>query len=255
MSDDEVIEGYLDELLVELRGSPRTVRRVLAEAEAHLRDALAAGMDAEEAVSRFGTPRVVAATSNRLGGTPLSVVVRQLLLAACLLTAIGLAAIGVSALISGGMDAVYGPSFVAGDLPTITYTPARCDEYRRLAPHEQSCRLAAARHHADEVETNGVAAGVVGLVAFGVWAWLRRRWSVTPANGALPPALVPGVGTAVFGVLALMVSSQALQSIGWHSTAGLGQWLSEAIVCGAVAVGFCGTLIRFLRRSPLTIGE
>ena len=255
MTSDEVIERYLDELLVQLRGSPRTVRRVLAEAESHLRDAVAAGVDAEEAISRFGDAPVVAAASNRVSGTPLSVVVRQLLLAACLLCAIGFTAIGASALISGGLDAAFGPSFVAGDLPSITYTPARCDEYRRLAPNELSCRAAAARHHTNEVETTGIAGGLLGLAGFGAWAFLRRRWRATPATGALPPVFVPGVGAAVFGVAALAFATQALQGVGWHSTDGLGQWLSQAVVSGAVAVGFCVTLIRTLRRSPVTILE
>jgi hypothetical protein len=255
MTDDEAIERYLDELLVQLRGSPRIVRRVLAEAESHLQDAVAAGMDADAAISRFGNAPVVAAASNRLSGTPLPVVVRQLLLATCLLAAIGFAAIGASALISGGMDAAFGPRFVAGDLPSITYTPARCGEYRRLAPHEASCRAAAARHHTDEVETTALPGGVLGLAAFGAWALLRRRWRATPATGALPPALVPGVGAAVFGVAALVLATQALQSIGWHSTAGLGQWLSQAVVSGAVAGGFCVSLIRSLRRSPVTVLE
>ncbi|MEA2493159.1 MAG: hypothetical protein QOJ29_1070 [Thermoleophilaceae bacterium] len=255
MTDDEAIERYLDELLVQLRGSPRTVRRVLAEAESHLHEAVAAGMDADEAISRFGEASVVAAASNHASGTPLSVVMRQLLLAACLLSAIGFTAIGASALISGGMDAAFGPSFVAGDLPSITYTAARCDEYRRLAPTEPSCRAAAARHHTDEVETTGIASGVVGLAGFGAWAFLRRRWRATPATGALPPALVPGAGVAVFGVGTLALATQAMQSIGWHSTSGLGQWLSQAMVSGAVAAGFCVTLIRTLRRSPVTILE
>jgi hypothetical protein len=225
---------------------------VLAEAESHLRDAVAAGMDAQEAISRFGDAPVVAAASNRLSGTPLSVVVRQLLLAACLLAAIGFSAIGASALISGGMDAAFGPSFVAGDLPSITYTPARCDEYRSLAPHESSCRAAAARHHTNEVETTGIASGVLGLAGFGAWAFLRRRWRATPATGALPHAFVPGVGAAVFGVAALALATQAVQSIGWHSTDGLGQWLSQALVSGAVAGGFCINLIRTLRRPLVT---
>jgi hypothetical protein len=247
VTDDEVIERYLDALLVGLRGSPRTVRRVLAEAESHLRDAVAAGADGEEAVRRFGEPRVVAAASNRFSGTPMPVVLRQLLLAACLLSAIGCIAIGASGAISGAMDAAFGPKFVAGDLPSITYTSERCAEYRVLAPHEESCRSAAARHHTNEVETFRVAVGLMGILALGVWAFLRRRWLAGPATGALPAALVPGVGTSVFGVAALVLASQAMQSIGWHTTAGLGQWLSAAVVSAAVAGAFGLTLLRTLR--------
>src|SRR5206468_6276796 len=134
------------------------------EAESHLWDTVAAGVGAEEAARRFGEARVVAAASNRLSGTPTAVLVRQLLLAACVLSAIGCMAIGASGLISGAMDAAFGPRFVAGDLPSITYTSDRCAEYRRLAPHATSCRSAAARHHTDEVQTFRVAVGVLGML-------------------------------------------------------------------------------------------
>ena len=69
MSGDR-IEGYLDQLLLELRGRATDVRRVLAETEEHLRDATADGIaaglspdDAEaQAIVRFG----LAAGSGRL---------------------------------------------------------------------------------------------------------------------------------------------------------------------------------------------
>jgi uncharacterized membrane protein len=62
------IERYLDRLLSELRGSTPEVRRILSEAEEHLRDATselaAAGASEEEArrqaIKRFGDPREVA---------------------------------------------------------------------------------------------------------------------------------------------------------------------------------------------------
>jgi len=153
----------------------------------------------------------------------------------------------VSGAISGAMDAAFGPRFVAGDLPTITYTAARCAEYRQLAPGESTCSAAAARHHTDEVETSRVAAGVLGLVGLGTWELLRRRGRSPPATGALPPALVPAVGTAVFGVAGLALASQAMQAFGWHSTSGLGQWLSASVVSALVAAGFAIALVRALR--------
>src|SRR2546421_12231708 len=42
----DLIEDYLDRLLVSLSGSPRQVRHTLAEVEAHLRDAVAEGIAA-----------------------------------------------------------------------------------------------------------------------------------------------------------------------------------------------------------------
>ncbi|MEY2474379.1 MAG: hypothetical protein QOK28_3708 [Actinomycetota bacterium] len=195
--DDDPIEAYLDELLVHLRGSPRHVRRVLTETEAHLRDALEAGVGAPEALARFGDAHTVAAAANRQANVPLPILVRQLLLAAAVLAAVGLGAIGVSGFMSAGMDAAFGPRFVAGDLPDITYTPARCSEFRVLAPHAANCAAAAARHHADEVETFRITAGAVGIAIFGAWLALRRRWRATPATGALPKSLVPAVSAAV----------------------------------------------------------
>jgi len=231
------------------------VRRMLAEAEEHLRDAVAAGVDPRQAIERFGSARDVAAASSRIERVPLSILVRQLVLAAWLLASIGCVAIGVSGGISGAMDAAFGPRFVAGDLPAITYTATRCDEYRALAPGATSCRDAAARHHTDEVETFRLATGMLGLVGLGSWALVRRRWRTTPASGVLPPALVPAVGASVFGVASLALASQAMQSIGWHSTAGLGQWLSACVVSAAVAAAFGVTLVRALRtpRTPVVL--
>ena len=64
----DLIEDYLDRLLVSLSGSPRQVRHTLAEVEAHLRDAVAEGMatglseDAAQtqALERIGPVHVVA---------------------------------------------------------------------------------------------------------------------------------------------------------------------------------------------------
>lgn len=253
MTDNESIDCYLDELLVQLRGSPRAVRRVLAEVEAHLHDAVANGATPEEAVARFGDVREIASRCSKQAGVSVSMLMRQLILAAGLLCSVGLTAVGVSGAIAGAMDAAYGPRFVAGDLPTITYTSERCSEYQQLAPKEPTCLAAAARHHTDETETLRLATGVVGAIGLGLWYGLRRRWRTTPAYGALPPALVPAVGAAVFGVATLALASQAMQAITWQSTAGLGQWLSAAIVSAVVAVGYGVVLVRNLRRPVLSI--
>lgn len=61
-----MIESYLAELSQLLRVTPWRRRRILAEVEAHLRDA---GGD-EEAVARFGKPDEVAARFNELDPKP-----------------------------------------------------------------------------------------------------------------------------------------------------------------------------------------
>jgi hypothetical protein len=63
----DLVEEYLDELYTKLRGSPRQGRRLLAEAEDHLRqgvdEGLAGGLSLAEAqqhaVSSFGSVRAV----------------------------------------------------------------------------------------------------------------------------------------------------------------------------------------------------
>ena len=249
--DDDPIEAYLDELLTHLRGSPRQVRRTLTEAEAHLRDAVDAGATPEDAVARFGAASVIAVAANRQARVPMPVVVREVIVAGSLLVAIGLCAIGASGLISAGMDAAFGPRFVAGDLPTIRYNATRCAEYESLAPGATNCSAAAARHHADEVEMYRIGAGVLGLGMLAASAGLRRRWRT--ARRALPTSLPPAVGAAVFGVAAITLASQAMQSIGGRSVAGLGQWLSAAVVAAIVALGFAVVAVRALRSAPVNV--
>jgi hypothetical protein len=80
------IEAYLDRLLTDLTpGHPRDIRRLLAETEAHLRDAATDGvahglspMEAEqEAVRRFGPSPVIAQAERRRGRVPLAVTFLQ----------------------------------------------------------------------------------------------------------------------------------------------------------------------------------
>jgi hypothetical protein len=248
MTDEEAIENYLDELLVELHTSARMSRRVLAEAEAHLRDAVESGLSAQEAIARFGSAHEVASRSRQVSVVPLPRLLRQLAFAAALLASFGLVAVGVSGVVAAGMHAVWGPRFVAGDLPDVTYTPARCAELAVLSPHSPSCLVAAARHHTTEVEMYRIAAGMVGAVGLAICAVLRRRRSTLADTSALPPGFVTAIGATVFGVATLALAVQAMQGLGWHSTAGLGQWLSAAIVSAACAAGFILAFVRDVRR-------
>ena len=246
--EEEAIEAYLDELLAELHTSPRMTRRVLAEAEAHLRDSVDAGLTAQEAIARFGDAREVASRSRDASAVPLASLLRQLAFAAFFLGSIGMLAVGVSGVVAAGMHAAWGPRFVAGDLPDVTYTPQRCAELAALAPLSPSCLVAAARHHTTEVETYRIAAGMVGAVGVAVCVLFRRRRSAFADVSALPHGLVPAIGATVFGVATLALIAQAMQGIGWHTTAGLGQWLSAAIVSAACAAVFTVELLRELQR-------
>src|SRR5436190_11734868 len=143
MTERGPIDEYLDQLLCELQGHAPDVRRVLTEAEQHLRDAaddgVAGGLSAEEAerqaVERFGPARTVA---HRFAATaplhPRRATLTQLVMAMLLLGSIGMIAIGVSGLVAAGMGSAWGKSFVAGDPPGITYTAARCADFFEYHP-------------------------------------------------------------------------------------------------------------------------
>ena len=49
------------------------------------------------------------------------------------LAAVGLVAIGVSAILALAMGAAWGAPFVAGDLPGVTYTAERCQDLMEYA--------------------------------------------------------------------------------------------------------------------------
>jgi hypothetical protein len=169
---------------------------------------------------------------------------RALAVNALFLGAIGLLAVGASGVIAGVERATLGDRFVAGDLPGRTYDAARCRELREYAPPSASCLDAAAMHHSDEVVFYRIAAGVVGLAAFGLWWAVRRRVRVT----ALPACLVPALAVTAFGLAAVVTATQAANALvegGVH--AGAGQWLSATVVAAAVTAAFSPALLRSLR--------
>ncbi len=98
-----------------------------------------------------------------------------------------------------------------------------------------------------------VAAGIVGAVGVAVCVLLRRRRSTLADMSALPHGLVPAIGATVFGVATLALTAQAMQGIGWHTTAGLGQWLSAAIVSAACAAVFTVEFVRELRTAVVLV--
>ncbi len=156
---DDVVEEYLDRLYAALRTKPREARRVLAEAEDHLREAVAEGLAAglseraaqEHAVSSFGSVRaVVRAHDARLRRLPTLAVLRDVLMAAWQLGAIGLVAVGASGLIAAAMNALFGRRFVGGSPSTIRYSAADCQHWLAIWTHAHSCAQAAMLENSSE---------------------------------------------------------------------------------------------------------
>jgi hypothetical protein len=257
-----MIERYLDELLVCLRGRARDVRRILDEVEAHLRDAAEAGVrdglapdEAEAAaIAAFGSPRDVARRFSTTGPLVTGPLVREVVAALVLLGAVGLVAIGVSGVLAMGTRAAFGSSFVAGEPEGVTYTAARCADFREYHPEATTCEAAASAHHADEVEEYRVAAGVLGLFVLGGRWLVRRRRHASGAGTAvaLPVGVVPAVGATLFGVagVALLLEGLGLLATGGASH-GSGQWLTAGVVALAVAAWYAVELLQTLRTAAL----
>jgi hypothetical protein len=250
--DEDAIEAYLDELFAAARDAePAAARRLLAEAEAHLRESAARlaaqGLgpeDAEtEAVRRFGP---VAAVTPALR-TPLRSVGRLPLHAlerpAVGLAALGAIAVGLSGVLSGVFGRLWGAGFVSGDLPGVAYTAARCAVLQAPYPG-LDCAQAAAQHHWGEVVEGRVFLGAVGIV-------LLVLWRILPPDLPLPAGLVPGLGAAAF-LLASAATGLAAGSAAVQGGQGVGAWLSATSV--ALPLGLAlGVLaaVRARRQSAL----
>ena len=254
------VGAYLDRLLGHLRGSAADVRRILAETEEHLRDAVSEGMAAglgqdeaqRQAIARFGDPHVLARQfSGQLSPVPQSVVLAELARTVVLLGAVALVAIGVSGALAEVFGRVFGPGFVAGDLPGTTYTPQRCAYFLEYFPQARTCGQAAALHHWGEVVEYRVAAGVLGLlVLVATIPWRRRRDS--GYLGVLPDGVPATVAASLYAVAAAILLLQSLDADLVAGGAGNGQWLSGGLVALVMAVGYGSVLYRtvVLRAGP-----
>jgi hypothetical protein len=217
------IEDYLDELLRRTHADPRTIRRLLDEANDHLAAAAAAEFEAagrprveaeREAVRRFGAAADLARTSWRRS---FGALVLETLRATILLGACGLAAVGLSGGVVAVMNALFGQRFVGGSTALGTDGSAVTET-------------------AQDAVVLRVLAGVVGLLVLGGYAVLRRY---TKPGVVLPRGLVDTLGAAAFAAAAVALTAasvdQAITGVGGH---GVGFFLSGAIVSLTGAILF-----------------
>jgi hypothetical protein len=171
-------------------------------------------------------------------------IVRQLLVRAMLLGAIGLVAVGLSGGVAAAFGMVAGESFVAGDPPTVVYTAARCAEYHEYVPNAATCEQAATRHHYDEVVVYRSATGIIGLAVLAAFEIGRRRRPAFFASDRLPAAFDETVAATIFGIAAVGLSAYGFDQVA-HGYDGSGFWLSGGVVAAGAAAAFG---VRFLRR-------
>ncbi len=257
-SDDDVVEDYLDELFVALRGQPRQVRRMLAETEEHLHSAIvddvAHGTPAQDAagaaVARFGGAAQIAKAWNAsTPPEPMRSFLRRTASQLVPLAAVGLVAIGLSGVVARAMTALWGRTFMFADPAGTTYPVSDCRSWLSLHPSAGSCTNA----YLAESQADGLlaryAAGILGLVLLGVVVLIRRRRGA-PVFGRLP-LLSSFTGTILFLAAALGLVGLGVDSIRTSDGHGAGQWLSGAVIALPLAVVFGFIFLFSERRSPV----
>lgn len=252
-NEPEPIEVYLDELLLSLRVPPRQARRILAEAEAHLRDTAealsSAGMgplDAErEAVRRHGSVDEVAASCHAVHGhSPLQVAASAGQALLCL-AALALVAIGVSGGVAALMNAAGGAHFV-GALPA-TYSRSVCSSYLHLHPSATSCQQAAMLETAQDAVALRVLTGAVGIVILGAALAWRRQLRGRGVRIAGIDEAAAGVAAVGFGGAAVLLLGQAVDLAVQHGSGGVGWYLSGGVIALAAFVPSAVLAYRGLR--------
>jgi len=245
------IEGFLDALYDELRDADAAAaRRLLAEAESHLResaDALeATGLERLEAeraaVERFGTPGEIVAAARPAVHTRLVGLVAGSVRPLVLLLGAGLVAVGVSGAVAAAMSAAFGSDFV-GSIHQ-TYTAAACGHFLAVQPTATSCTQAAVLETSHDAIALRLLAGGLGLILLGVgWVWTRRG-SELGRGYRLSPVVWLTVGFTAFAVAAAGLSVQSTDLATNYGSDGVGFYLSGALVAAFAAVAFAVPLTR-----------
>jgi hypothetical protein len=251
---DDVVEEFLDRLLVSLSGSPRQVRHTLAEVEAHLRDAVAEGRaaglseaDAQaQAVERMGPVRAVTGVTAGLA-RPSWALARRLVLTAALVGGAGLVAVGGAGLIGRLFQALKGTEFLTAPWPAGTYTRADCTRWLAGDPGTHSCVTAMLADHAGDLMLRAAAAGLLGLIALGAYLALRQRWRDRATLTVLPAGSAQALGAVLAGLAAIAGFGQAVDAETVQHGIGAGQSWSLGIAAAVTAVLFALALLRTLR--------
>ena len=247
-AQDDPVEAYLDALLSRSPGTPRQVRRTLAEVEAHLADSVhalqAAGLSEQaaraEAVRRMGSPDGAVDRPWPAGSLwPSRRVRRRLVLAILQLGGIAGLALGLAGVIAAGIQAVWGSSAIATAFPPGAYSQADCRRWLAAYPHSPSCVAAMVADHAFDFQRDAALAGLLGLLALLARRVLRRRWAAT---GSTAVELLIGAGLAAACTLAF--AGGGVDAILVTRGQGVGQQASLALAAGCAAVLLAGAARR-----------
>ena len=245
----DLVAAYLNELRVKLR--TRDADLVLAEAEDHLRESVAAGLaigmserEAQEAaISAFGSVRAVVRAHHMRSGQ----VAAALIMAGLKLGWIGMFSISASGFVALAMNRLFGRSFVGGAPAGTRFAAAQCQYWLSIWHGVHSCAQAAMlESSSDAVSLRVIGGGLGGMVLLGAYLlallyWRRGRVQV------LPSGFFPLAAAAVFTVGALALVACTFTGGPLGAPAGPGAYLSGALVALGMAAGFAVRARRVLR--------
>jgi len=254
----DLIEDYLDRLLVSLTGSPRQVRHTLAEVEAHLHDAVAEGIAAGlpeetaqvQALERIGPVDAVTGRPALLT-RPSAGLLRRLTLTAALVGGAGFVAIGGAGLVGRLLQALKGNLFMTTPFPPGTYTSADCARWLAGDPGTRSCVTAMLADHAFDYLLQAAACGLLGLAGLAAYLVLRHRWSDRGTMTALPAGTAEALGAVLAAIAAVACLGQAADLETVQRGVGVGEPLSLGIAATVAAAAFALALWRCLRAARL----
>jgi hypothetical protein len=246
--DADLVTIYLGELRAKLR-TP-SAELVLAEAEDHLRESVAAGVaigmserEAQEAaISSFGSVRAVVRAHNLTSKQAAA----GFVLAALKIGWIGMFSVAASGFVALAMNHLFGRGFVGGAPTGTRFAPADCQHWLSIWHGAHTCAQAAMfESSSDAVSLRVIGGGLGGVVLLGGYLlallYLRRGARVLPAG------FFPLATAAVFaiGSLALVVATFTGSPLGVPT--GPGAYLSGAVVALGVAAGYAWRARRVLR--------
>ncbi len=248
---DDPIEAYLDRLLVALPGTPRDIRRALAEAELHLYESAASledsGLSCEEAraeaVRRMG-PVEVAAGPPRVTLSLTPALRRRASLSLLLIGGVAGVAIGLAGVFGLIVRALWGPAAIATAFPADSYTAAECREWQAATPTAHGCVDVTTAVHASHYLIDTLACGMIGVLVLVLYVPLQRRWSLPGRLGELFD-LELLVGAAAAAVVTAIFLVRAIDTLVRTHDNGVGQPFSLA---AASSLAFLYFALRARRR-------
>ncbi|GAB3801472.1 hypothetical protein GCM10028798_17470 [Humibacter antri] len=256
MNGRDRIDAYLDELFTRLHGDVAECRSMLAEAEAHLRDATAAsvqeGIDEDAAqqvaIEAFGSPEHVARSADP---HPVAAAVAAFVMAGGGLAVVGFVTIGLSAVIARVVAAFTSTQWVYGAPAGHRFSAAQCAHWLSVQPTAADCSSAAAMENSDDSFQFTIAGVIAGLlvvgIAIGLALFLRRTAPI--ARRRVPHIVVWAVGATAFGGSGVALLAGGVGDIVVSGLWGQGLWYAEAAIALTVAMYFGARLIAATTRS------